>query len=180
SATNYGGGINNFGTLMVTNSTFADNEATLSGGGINFGSGTLTALNSTFSGNTANYGGGIYNLGTLNVTNSTFADNEATISGGGIYNLSTLHLAGTIFAAGLNGDNCVNSGGTFNDNGYNLSDDASCGFLGTSADNATLNLGALADNGGTTQTHLPGAGSDAIGAIPIGTTISNNGTSWTC
>ena len=180
SATNYGGGINNFGTLMVTNSTFADNEATLSGGGINFGSGTLTALNSTFSGNTANYGGGIYNLGTLNVTNSTFADNEATISGGGIYNLSTLHLAGTIFAAGLNGDNCVNSGGTFNDNGYNLSDDASCGFLGTSADNATLNLGALADNGGTTQTHLPGAGSDAIGAIPNGTTISNNGTSWTC
>ena len=67
--------------------------------------------------------------------------------------------------------------GTLNDNGYNLSDDATCTNGGTgSATNATLNLGALADNGGPTLTHLPGAGSDAIGAIPNGTTISNNGT----
>ncbi|MCA9968305.1 MAG: CSLREA domain-containing protein, partial [Anaerolineales bacterium] len=38
----------------------------------------------------------------------------------------------------------------------------------------------LANNGGPTQTHRPGAGSDAIDAIPYGTTINNNGTSWTC
>ena len=42
------------------------------------------------------------------------------------------------------------------------------------------NLGALADNGGPTQTHLPGAGSDAIGAIPNGTSITNNGVTLAC
>ena len=89
--------------------------------------------------------------------------------------LATLHLAGNIFAASTSGDNCFNCG-TLNDNGYNLSDDATCTNGGTgSATNATLNLGALADNGGPTLTHLPGAGSAAIGAIPNGTTISNNG-----
>ncbi|MCO5198323.1 MAG: hypothetical protein M9941_11330 [Anaerolineae bacterium] len=168
-----GGGISNDGTLTVTNSTFSDNNGGSSGGGIyNKSGGTLTVIrstfsgnltgsvgggvsnygtatvtNSTFSGNSApNFGGGIYNDGPLTVTNSTFSGNEAT-SGGGVQNYSTAHLAGTIFAAGPTGANCTNSG-TLTDNGYNLSDDASCGFSGTSADNATLNLDVLADNGG--------------------------------
>ena len=141
--------------------------------------------NSTFSGNSAtNEGGGIFTdspSGTLTVTSSTFSGNSAGTTGGGIINVGTLNLAGTIFAAGTSGENCVNFGGTLNDNGYNLSDDDTCTNSGTgSVNNATLNLGALADNGGPTQTHLPGAGSAAIGAIPNGTTISNNGTSWTC
>ena len=82
-----GGGITNFGTLTVTNSTFSDNSATtFSGGGIvHSGSGTVTVTNSTFSRNSAANGGGITNFGTLTVTNSTFSDNSATtFSGGGI------------------------------------------------------------------------------------------------
>ena len=64
--------------------------------------------------------------------------------------------------------------GTLNDNGYNLSDDATCTNGGTgSATNATLNLGALADNGGATLTHLPGIGSAAINAIPNGSCTLN-------
>ena len=177
-----GGGIFNSGTLTVMNSTFVGNEAQYNwGGGIN-NYGTLRVTNSTFSGNSATYGGGIYNYrGGLTATNSTFSGNDA-INGGGIYNSSTAYLAGNVFAAGQNGDNCGNSGGTFNDNGYNLSDDGSCGFSSTgSADNATLNLSALSVT--TTpgqQVHTPQVGSDAIGAIPNGTTISNNGTDWTC
>ncbi|MCB0189712.1 MAG: hypothetical protein KDE31_35820, partial [Caldilineaceae bacterium] len=47
--------------------------------------------------------------------------------------------------------------------GYNISADASCNFTNTSdLQNENPLLGALADNGGPTQTHLPQAGSAAI------------------
>ncbi|MCB1797185.1 MAG: hypothetical protein KDJ70_22740, partial [Candidatus Competibacteraceae bacterium] len=144
---NYGGGISNeSGTATVTNSTFSGNRAEWLGGGggggiYNSYPGTLTVTNSTFSGNSVDdSGGGIYNnFGTLTVTNSTFFNNSATNSGGGVYNrLGTAHLAGTILDKGTSGDNCVNISGTFTDNGYNLSDDATCtdGGIG-SANNAT-------------------------------------------
>ncbi len=72
-----GGGIENLGTLNVTNSTFSSNSAGTSGGGI-YNVTTLTVTNSTFSGNNAGgSGGGIYNDGTLTVINSTFSGNSA-------------------------------------------------------------------------------------------------------
>jgi hypothetical protein len=109
------------------------------------------------------------------VANSTFTGNSRAIS-----NSATMRLAGNIFAES-SGINCYTVGSTLNDNGYNLSDDSTCTNSGDgSRTNVTLNLGALADNGGDTLTHLPEAGSDAIGAIPNGTTISNGNTSWTC
>ena len=83
-----GGGIKNFGTLTVTNSTFSAN-GTASGhlAAASINAGTLTVTNSTFSGNSASNGGGISNDGgTLTVTNSTFSGNSAVNSGGGIYN----------------------------------------------------------------------------------------------
>ena len=173
-----GASIYNHGTATVSNSTFYDNEG--HGAGI-YNRGTLSVTNSTFSGNTSFTAGGIYNSGTATVTNSTFSNNRNLHNEeGGIFNTGTMNLAGNIFVKEASSGNCRNFG-TLNDNGYNLSDDASCGFSGTgSANNATLPLGDLADNGGPTQTHLPSAGSDAIGAIPSGTEISNNGTSWTC
>jgi CSLREA domain-containing protein len=94
-----GGGINNNGTLTVSNSTFSANQATgvtgsISGGsglgGAIFNNGTLTITNSTFSTNQATgglggrtgsgLGGAIFNKnkGTLTVTNSTFSANQAT------------------------------------------------------------------------------------------------------
>jgi len=75
---NVGGGIYNEGTLTVINSTFTGNSAN-GGGGISNEGGTGTVTNSTFSGNTALDGGGILNIlnGTLTVTNSTFSGNSA-------------------------------------------------------------------------------------------------------
>ena len=201
-----GGGIVNFnGTLTVTNSTFSNNNAN-AGGGVYSDSGTLTVTNSTFSSNSSIDGGGIYNAsGTLIVTNSTFSANSANtgeggggiyngggtatvthttfngnnaVAGGGIYNDGTVYLAGVIMDTGPGGANCS---GTMTDNGYNLSDDASCGFTGTgSADNATLNLGALTGTGPGNQVHTPADPSDAIGAIPNGTIINNNGVTLAC
>jgi CSLREA domain-containing protein len=85
-----GGGIYNFrGTVTITNSTFSGNTAAHGGGGIYSLNGIVTIIDSTFSSNTAANGGGIYSYDcTLNVTNSTFSGNNAPNgSGGGIYSV---------------------------------------------------------------------------------------------
>ena len=175
----YGGGIYNGGTLMVSNSTLSNNTGS-AGGGIYNTVGTTTVTNSTISGNDAvsigSGGGGMMNTnyGILTVSNSTFSGNTAPGSGSALFasDPSTVNFAGNIFAGG---DNC-DIRGTLNDNGYNLSDDGTCTNGGTgSATNATLNLSAL--SGGV---HTPQPGSDAIGAIPNGTSVNNNGVTLAC
>ena len=171
-----GGGIENLGSLTVTNSTFSGNNVGDSGGGIeNLGS--LTVTNSTFSGNNAlgDSGGGIENLGSLTVTNSTFSGNNAAAGlGGGIHNIGTATLKSTILAD-ESGGNC---GGTatprVTDEGYNISDDGSCGFKmapsGTSINNSmTLHMdpAGLANNGGPTQTIALEPNSQAVDFIPV-------------
>ena len=75
-ADNSGGGIQNVGTLPVTNCTFLDNSTEDYGGGIS-NTGRATVSNSTFSGNSAYDGGGICNTGRTTVSNSTFVGNSA-------------------------------------------------------------------------------------------------------
>jgi len=85
-----GGGIDNAGTLAVTNSTMDYNSASGSGGGI-YNAAALTVTNSRVDNNSgASYGGGIDNDGTLTVTNSIIADNSGAYYGGGIDNDGTL------------------------------------------------------------------------------------------
>ena len=83
-----GGGINNSGTLLVSNSAIVNNSAEFAGDGINNnGGGTLTILDSTIAGNSSEYsaGGGICNAGTLTVISSNFVGNTSW-TGGGIFN----------------------------------------------------------------------------------------------
>ncbi len=170
-----GGGAQNQGMLIVTNSTFSGNSTTDGdGGGIYNSRATLIVINSTFSGNSTlggGSGGGIYETGgTLVVTNSTFSGNTAS-NGGGIYaNSGGVTLRNTVLAN--NGGAC---GGFQNppvtDGGYNLDDDGSCGFTAPTSlsDNKNANLGLLSNNGGPTQTIPLLPNSAAIGAIPPGT-----------
>jgi CSLREA domain-containing protein len=81
-----GGGILNRGTLTVINSTFSGNHASGPGGGINSNN-NLTIINSTFSGNSSTgLGSAVVNInGTTAITNSTFVDNIG--SEGAIHNL---------------------------------------------------------------------------------------------
>ena len=197
-----GGGVENKGTLFVTNCTFSDNSAGLGGGGItNDPDATLTVTNSTLSGNNAPSGGGINNFGTLTVTNSTFSGNNAD-KGGGILNNegatlkvtnstfssnstgfgsggailtadSTTSLKGTIMAANTGG-NCGNILTPVTDDGYNISDDGSCGFTmapgRTSINNSTtLNLdpAGLQNHGGPTKTIALEPNSQAVDFIPV-------------
>lgn len=53
-----GGGINNFGNLLLTNSTVSDNSGNRSGGGISNNGGRLTVINSTISNNFIYMSGG--------------------------------------------------------------------------------------------------------------------------
>jgi len=65
-----GGGVDNSGTLTVSNSVFSSNSAGTYGGGLdNEGGGTATVSNSTFTSNSAgSLGGGINNGGTATVS----------------------------------------------------------------------------------------------------------------
>ena len=171
-----GGAIANDGTMEITNSTFSANFALAAGGAI-YNAGTLTVTNSTFSGNgtsTAPFpgpGAGIQNNGTLTVTNSTFSGNGGG-AGGGISNESFASLKSTILAMSSGGfdtppSNCF---GTIIDAGYNISDDASCGFSATGSLNSTnpmLSTAGLANNGGPTETIALEPESLAIDVIPL-------------
>jgi CSLREA domain-containing protein len=161
-----GGGINNLGTLTITNSTFTGNNAD-SGGGAIFNNGTLTVANSTFYNNSAYAGGGLENFYLMTVTNSTFSGNDATY-GSGLYNDYPATVTNSIIANSDSGDNCSGTIGGSN----NLADDGSCGSGFTNS--ASIQLGDLADNGGSTRTIelLPGSsaidtGNDTVCAAAV-------------
>jgi predicted outer membrane repeat protein len=164
-----GGGIMNLGTVTVEGCTIAENSASVDGGGI-YNEGTMTIVNSTFFDNSASEGGGIDNDndGTLTVTNSTFSGKSASTEkeGGGINNRGHATVKGTILGNESTGGNCAH----VTDGGYNISDDVSCLFGGTSINNSeTLNLdpSGLQNNGGSTETIALEAGSEATDFIPI-------------
>jgi hypothetical protein len=95
-----GGGIFNQGTLALTNSTVSDNDSGASGGGIynSTDASMLTLTNSIVTDNATGgggAGGGIANQGTLNLTNSTIDKNTATF-GGGIYNTTYFNIRGSL------------------------------------------------------------------------------------
>ena len=166
----YAGGIQNNGTLTINDSTFSANSANAGGGIVNVG--TLTVNNSTFSANSANAGSGIFNAGTLTVNNSTFSGNSANAGqGGGInsdYGTTTLKntlLANSTLTASSNPSTPDNNcSGTITDGGHNLDTGTTCGFsaANNSLSSSDPKLGALADNGGTTQTFALLSGSAAI------------------
>jgi hypothetical protein len=80
----WGGGLANHGTVIIANSTIADNFSPTVGGAGMWNFGTLTLMNSTVAHNDArgDFGGGIRNTGTLRLQNVTVAGNQATIGGG--------------------------------------------------------------------------------------------------
>ena len=132
----FSSGIENYGTLTVTNTTFSDNSVTYAVSGGNGGAianfGMLTVANSTFFRNSAPDGGGaIRNAsGTLTITDSTFLNNStdgSVDSGGAIANTGMLTVTNSIFsnnrALGSGGGGIVSFDGfttvtdsTFSDN----------------------------------------------------------------
>jgi hypothetical protein len=108
----FGGGVQNSGSLALTNCTVSGNSASLGGGlSTNYG-GTATLTNCTVSGNSARYGGGLVNYyGSLALTNCTVSGNSATYSGGGggVFSSGNTTTLGNTIVAG-NGNKDVNFG----------------------------------------------------------------------
>jgi CSLREA domain-containing protein len=169
-----GGGIFKYqGALTIINSTISDNTAGGGGGGVHCNdAGLVNITNSTFANNTAEGGGAILQVtDVLNITNSTIVNNSVELNGGGIFNNgATVNLRNTILALNTSRRGTPNFIGTVNSLGHNLiggtnglSMSPQAGDqLGVSA--AQLNLSALANNGGPTQTIRLNVGSIAIDA----------------
>ncbi len=188
-----GGGITatQLGSLTVTNSTITGNAAVFGGGiaNCNGPSCILTVQNSTISGNSAGTAGGaIYAVGTVTIDSSTLVNNTNGTLGGALVmvsNTSTITVRNSILAnsAGGAADCNINSGAggppTFTDGGHNLVETPGNCAASLTGPGTILNqdpaLGALADNGGPTQTHLPQFGSPVINAGDTTLTVDQRG-----
>ena len=157
------------------------------GGGL-FTTGTLTVNDSTISGNTIGSSAGGY-AGTggglllsqasplvVRLRNVTVTANTANGAGGGLayQSTGTVRIANTLLAgntAGTANADCTGGGAAVISEGHNLigvNNGCTTVFVasgdqaGTSGTPLVPQIGALAANGGPTQTHLPATGSPAI------------------
>jgi predicted outer membrane repeat protein len=156
--------------VSIDRSTFTGNSATFSGGAISVESlnpgSNVTITNDTFTANTATgstaHGAALYIASApVTIRNCTIAGNSAAGSGGAVYFESVnpvTWVANTIVASNTGG-NCAVAAGALISGGNNLQfGDTTCPGMTV----ANPLLGALANNGGLTQTMALGAGSPAI------------------
>lgn len=155
------GGLGNSHTLQVVESTINNNTTPGVGGGALSTGGSVAFTNSTVSGNVASGLAGAIRASSASLTHSTIANNRgaqqaaAPTPGSGLF--GTFTLTGSLLAGQVNGSNCLGTITATN----SAADDASC--TGATVIAAPL-LGALADNGGPTRTHMPQFGSPLIDA----------------
>ena len=169
----HGGAIrNDGGSATIRYSTFTGNKAATGGGALSSNSG-LDVSNSTFTGNSttgAGSGGAAIEQagGIATVTHATISGNTGQTFGGGIYSNdpAVLTVSRSIIANNTNG-NCDGSSTALVSGGYNVWFGATlCPFSQAGDGTGNPMLGVLANNGGATQTMLPGTGSAAINRIP--------------
>ena len=179
-----GGGLSNWGTTQVANSTISGNEANYGGGIANLGHGDLTVISSTLSGNNAYESVYYDHYGYSTIEGGT---------GGGIFsdqhygndNCSTTTLRGVI-VSGNTADNAARQihfgpstegycTATITVNAFNIFGQSSSAGLSGLSKGATdvvpsvglaAILSPLADNGGPTQTHALPANSPALDLAP--------------
>lgn len=182
-----GGGIavfNGTANVLIENSAIVGNEVSNAGGGIYMATGQLVMINSTVSDNTSNLsGGGIYYRSSASsalynskLINVTLARNDARgiynqkpqpgAGGGGLFveAQADIDLVNTLIVENGGGD-CIVSD-LVRSLGNNMDSDGTCGLdqAGDLPAQGLGHIGALADNGGPTETHALLAGSVAIDA----------------
>lgn len=169
-------------SLSIDASTFDHNVATYEGGAILVLADhdpPVSLTNSTVTQNTSGLGGAIvFNAGPAAIAYDTIVQNivvepptvDALADEPANLTASEPTFFGTIIALPVgSGVNCDVAAET--SEGYNFSDDLTCGLDDSTDDVAAGNdpgLNALGDNGGPTQTMLPQTGSPVIDAIPTG------------
>jgi Ca2+-binding RTX toxin-like protein len=165
-----GGGVHAVRSATVEGSTISGNVAT---GGRGYGGAVvaadLTLDNSTVAGNSAEQVGGIVAQISLTATLSTITGNATTT---GPANLEAegkdgWSSFGTVIAEPNGGANCLIGDGPI-ESAYSYATDDSCVLEAPSDESsgADPQLGALADNGGPTETRLPALTSPLLDRIP--------------
>lgn len=177
------------GTTTISNSTFDDNNSA-DGCGAIYSRSNMTIRNSTFSNNkttgtNSSQGGALCSLSGLTIESSTFSGNYSRGAGGAILG-GTGTLTGVTFKDNFSpmGGNSINGGGglivsrsivencgsSVSSGGDNLVGDATC-FPASTEKNDRIGIdprvGALADNGGPTQTMALRDGSPAIDQVIV-------------
>lgn len=190
--------------VKIVRSTFDGNRAvSLNDGDSGVGGGfeivhtptgwSLEIANSTFSGNSAAFYGGAMMLqgtGSATISDTTMTGNSAGIDGdaigdnsGGVAD-SGLHIRRSVIA-GNGSPGVADCGFGFadfkQDYGYNVVVPECVGGAAKEATTKVIAangalLGALANNGGSTMTHLPMAGSPVLDMIAAGSTGCTTGT----
>lgn len=158
-----GGGIAPAGgsQMKIYNSTISGNMVVYNGGGV-YNYGTINMQNSTVSDNAADSTGGIHNHGTINLYNVTIANNFSfNGSAANLLNIGPLTISNSIVAYPISLNttyNCENSG-SWTAAGNNLYSDSSCGTGPGILSNTDPKLTPLAWLGGPTMTRglLPGS-----------------------
>ncbi len=170
----FGGGIENQGTLTVSDCSFTGNSAFVGAGIDNEVNALLTVSGSSLSTNSAIIeGGGIQNAGTLTVSSSIISHNTADGAfGGGIKNIGSLTVTGST----LSFNSAHQGGGIVNESGHTLIVSNS-----TLSDNsAPGGAGGIYNKGTLTVTHSSLLRNSAISGVGGGlhnsgsATISNS------
>jgi len=177
------------GPVTVTNTSITGNSVTTAqtnsdtAGAIASEGGTMTITNSTISGNTANapagqnanVSGGLLVFASSGEGNPGLAMVYVTLTnntggaGGNVFSPNPVTSFGSVVTGAT--PNCFfDEDAAMTSNGYNFSDDASCGFTDPTDHQSagSPGLNALADNGGPGLTQLPEATSPLVDAIPTG------------
>ncbi len=170
-------------TVSMNNLTVTNGSAPVQAGGIQ-NSGTLTLTNCTISGNTAPQGGGVQNDDTLTMTGCVVSNNSASGGGGGgiaIFGASTTvtdcEISGNTATGGGGGilyggtlltlNNCTISGNTttgltgggiFNGGSSNLTN---CTISGNAATGTSSGGGGMSNSGSSTLTNCTMSGNTA-------------------
>ena len=154
------GGIFTSGVASITESVIANNFAfdPTTSAGIDNG-GTLTITNTTIAGNSGQgRGGAIRNGGSLRIQDSTITDNSAVVDGGGILNQGTAELQNTILARNSKrigqGPDCF---GPITSLGHNIvGDPTDCTITLLASDKTgDPGLGSFQDDGTPGNGHVP-------------------------
>jgi hypothetical protein len=149
-----GGGVASMGELTMEDCLIRDNVG--STGGLQV-SGVAKVVNCTLDGNEGNAVNVAF-PGALTIINCTIT---GTTAGSALLSIGGFRVRNTVFADNPGG-NCAGLLQGASD-GYNLSDDDTCGFVGPGDRNKTdAMLGPLADHGGPTLTRAPLPGSPLI------------------
>ncbi len=98
-----GGGLVNWGQLTVQDTIIEHNSSSFEGGGISNQAGALLLIRSSVSGNTARVGGGLAanTGGSVTLLGSTVVDNTANYYGGGLANAGNLTIQGSTLAGNI-------------------------------------------------------------------------------